>query len=498
MLVQHLVVLEIVQERGRRIFRVAGEKNRRPRHDVRRLLFQTLHQRLERHFRAPRLEGQQPRPAPPRGHDQHDREAEHDRNPRAFQDIDEGRGDKDRIDENERHHQRRRAPERPAPLLPHHDEAEHAGRPFRRGHRQHIGRRQRAGGAEHDHEQQDADQQDEIDARHVDLAEKLRGGVPDFEARQQAELHRLPRQGIGTRDDGLARDRRGSRGEDDQRQAHRFRRQQIERIGERRRVGQDQRALPEIIQQQRRQDEQEPRRLDRLAAEMPEVGVERLRPGHDQEDGTERNQPDEVMVRDEREPVPRVDRVQHRRIVGDVNGADHRHHQEPEHGDRRKQRRYARRAVRLHREQRHQNDDRERQDERREVGLHDPEALDRRHDRERRRDQRRAIEHRRADDAEAEHQRRAPAERAEGERHQRERAALPVVVGAQQDKNVFAGDDDDQRPDNERQDAEDDVASEHALDADGGVDRFAECVERAGADVAVDDADAAEGQSPVA
>ena len=52
------------------------------------------------------------------------------------------------------------------------------------------------------------------------------------------------------------------------------------------------------------------------------------------------------------------------------------------------------------------------------------------------------------------HERRAPPERAGRERGQRQRAALAVVVGAQQDQHVFDRDDDDQRPQDQRQHAE--------------------------------------------
>ena len=53
---------------------------------------------------------------------------------------------------------------------------------------------------------------------------------------------------------------------------------------------------------------------------------------------------------------------------------------------------------------------------------------------------------------------RAPAERAGGERSQRQRAALAVIVGAQQDQHVFERDRDDQRPQNQREHAEHDLA----------------------------------------
>ena len=59
-------------------------------------------------------------------------------------------------------------------------------------------------------------------------------------------------------------------------------------------------------------------------------------------------------------------------------------------------------------------------------------------------------------------ERRAPAERAKRERRERERAALAVVVGAQQNQDVFEGDDDDQRPHDQRQHAEHDLARDGA------------------------------------
>ena len=90
----------------------------------------------------------------------------------------------------------------------------------------------------------------------------------------------------------------------------------------------------------------------------------------------------------------------------------------------------------------------------------------------------------------------ALAEGALRQRHQRQRAALALVVGAQQDDDVFERDDDDQRPQDQRQHAEHAPRGRRAVGADRSDHRFAQGVERAGADVAVDDADAAERQQP--
>ena len=64
-----------------------------------------------------------------------------------------------------------------------------------------------------------------------------------------------------------------------------FGRQAVERVLERGRIAEQQRALPEIIQQQRRKDEREAKPVrSARAAEMPHIGVERLGPGHREKD----------------------------------------------------------------------------------------------------------------------------------------------------------------------------------------------------------------------
>jgi hypothetical protein len=83
-------------------------------------------------------------------------------------------------------------------------------------------------------------------------------------------------------------------------------------------------------------------------------------------------------------------------------------------------------------------------------------------------------------------------------RAQRKRAALAIAVGAKQDDHIFDGDDENERPDNERQDAEDRLLTGRCIWADCRQYRFAQGIERARADVAVDDPDAAESERPEA
>ena len=87
-------------------------------------------------------------------------------------------------------------------------------------------------------------------------------------------------------------------------------------------------------------------------------------------------------------------------------------------------------------------------------------------------------------------------ERALGERHQRQDAAFALVVGLHQEQHVFRRDDDQQRPDDERDDADHLVGAEaRAFElAERGLQR----VEGARADVAEHDADRAEREDPEA
>jgi hypothetical protein len=79
------------------------------------------------------------------------------------------------------------------------------------------------------------------------------------------------------------------------------------------------------------------------------------------------------------------------------------------------------------------------------------------------------------------------------ERQQRQRAAFAIVVGPQQEQHVFQRDDDRQGPDHQR-DQPDDFQARHPV---GGnrTQGFAECVKRAGTDIAIDNADRTKGQS---
>ena len=110
-------------------------------------------------------------------------------------------------------------------------------------------------------------------------------------------------------------------------------------------------------------------------------------------------------------------------------------------------------------------------------------------------DHRIAVEEGGADHAEHQDQRCAALGHRLAERHQREGAALALVVGVEQHDHVLERDDQQQRPGRSATGcrARPRGPTRHAL---GGRHRLAQRVEGAGADVAVDDADRAKRQGP--
>jgi hypothetical protein len=103
--------------------------------------------------------------------------------------------------------------------------------------------------------------------------------VADCEPGQEAELHGLLSHAERARNHRLRRDHRRRRGEQHHWYLGPSGQQQKERVHYRFRGPQNQRALRQVVQRQRREDDQEPRAADRAPAEVAHVGVECLRSG---------------------------------------------------------------------------------------------------------------------------------------------------------------------------------------------------------------------------
>ncbi len=104
--VQHLVMLETVQERGRRAFRVAGEEYGSAGHSLRRFLFQYADKIVERGFEPAGFRKQEPAATAPSIHHQHHQSANRQRHPAALYNLQQVRHQEGQVYEQKRRHER--------------------------------------------------------------------------------------------------------------------------------------------------------------------------------------------------------------------------------------------------------------------------------------------------------------------------------------------------------------------------------------------------------
>ena len=130
----------------------------------------------------------------------------------------------------------------------------------------------------------------------------------------------------------------------------------------------------------------------------------------------------------------------------------------------------------------------------REIGVELLQSFESGEDGNRRRDHRVSRKQRRPGDAKQKSDRRPLPKRALRQRHQGQDAALALVVGLHQEQHIFRGDDNQQRPDDQGNDADDLGRAERA--ALELAERRLQRVERARADIAENDADRAERKHP--
>ena len=126
LLVQHLVVLEAVHQRGRRALRIAGEEDRGARARAAAASFPGWRPGVRAAISSRRVFSNSSRL--PRRHVYITiitHAAERERHPAALDHLEQVGGQEGEIDEEERHDQRGGAEQRPAPHPPDHDEGHH-------------------------------------------------------------------------------------------------------------------------------------------------------------------------------------------------------------------------------------------------------------------------------------------------------------------------------------------------------------------------------------
>ena len=492
-LVQHLVVLHVVQQRRRDRRGRRGQEHRCAAHAVHGLAGRR-DEHGQRHGPFLQPLAHDPPAGRPGRQQREDHQADRDRQQRAFQQLGEPGGEEDQVDRDEHDEADARAPQRRAPDAEHHDILHQRRDQHRPHHRQPIGRQHRRRMLERDDEQRDGRRQRPIDRRQIDLPARPRRGVADLQARHEAELDRLLRHRKGAGDHRLAGDHRGERRDHQQRDRERRRDHVEERIVHIVRMADQHRRLAHVVEHQRGDGDPQPRDRDRLAPEMPHVRVERLRARHRVDHRAERQERVEGMRGEERPQMDRAERREHGGIARDMDQAHRRDRREIDEHDRAEQPADALGAVPLDREQADQDGERDPHHIRLERRADDAQPFDRRDDRDRGRQHRVGVEQRGRGQRPDQQQPpgRGGAQLAVDQRVEREAAALAAIVAAHDDEDVFDRHHEHERP----EDQADDAVQVGDIDAEviARVQRRLQRVERAGADVPEHDADCAQRQ----
>jgi hypothetical protein len=258
-------------------------------------------------------------------------------------------------------------------------------------------------------------------------------------------LNRLLGQRERARDERLRRDDRRGGGQTDERQQRPLRREQEERLFGSGRIAQQERSLAEIVQEQCRQHQAEPRDADWQLSEVAYVGIERFAAGHDEEDRAEHCEAVPAVLAEKATAWRGIDRRQHHRVLHERRDPERGDHDEPDHHNRSEHPADAVRAVPLDREHPDQDDDRDQHHVRIEERGRHLQPFDGTEHCDGRRDHPVAVEQRRAEESH-QHQRRPGAALAVvlgQQRSQRQDAALALVVGAHDDRDVLDRDDEE-------------------------------------------------------
>ena len=131
---------------------------------------------------------------------------------------------------------------------------------------------------------------------------------------------------------------------------------------------QDQRALSKVGEQDGRKHDGEPGEADRAGAEMPAVGVERLRSGHRQDHGAEGEERSHPVIEHEACAPGRRQSLKHAGVRQHLAATEQADRREPHQDHRPEQPADGAGAVPLDREQPDEDSKRDRDDKVREAG----------------------------------------------------------------------------------------------------------------------------------
>ena len=431
--------------------------------------------------------GKQAAAALPRAENENQRSGNHDRKPAAARDFQQIGGEKRQIKGQEDRRQSECSEFRPPPFFQHHDAEHKRGQHHGAGGGDAVGRSQVAGTAETQNHQHHRRQQHPIDGRNINLADFGVAGMVNLHARGETELHGLAGERISARDNRLAGNHGGCGGQHNQRNQRPLGHAQEKRIADGIGAAQEQRTLADVIECECGQNQRQPGRLNRPAAEVSHVGVERFRPGNRQHHRTEADEAAPTVVGGEIEAVIGIERAQNGWVLRNLIQPGGGQYGKPQQHYRAEQSADVLCAFTLDGKQQQQHRQRNRQHPMRQ----------------RRADNRQPLcggEHGngRGNDGVAEKQSGADQPRhrdqpgrfalqvLHGLLHQNHHAAFAFVVGMEDKNHIFQRHHQNQRPDNQRYKTEDARFAHPHMRGQKG---FFQGVKRAGADVAVNDAE---------
>ncbi len=454
-LVQHLVVLEVMEQR-------MGDHIDHPRHidgstghPGWRGFLQRGDHRLKGVAVFVQATNKLETLALPAGHHGEHHRAQGERQPATGEDLGEVGGKQRYVDTEQGGKQDGHQILVPVPAVLGHRAGEDGGEHHGAGHRDAVGRRQIAGVLEAHDDDHHRDIEHPVDDRNIDLAGLLLGGMNDANGGEITEAHCLPGQRKDPGDHRLRGDHRRHGCQEQQRHQRPFRGEQEEGVGNGGWVTQQQRTLTEVVKHQGGQHHDKPGEADWIFAKVAHIRVERLHPGDGQHHGAEGKEGGGLVLDKEAHRPDGVERTQHLGVVDDAAQPQHRQRHKPDQHDGGKQLAHHGGAMFLDGKEQGQHQHREGDDIGVEGGGENAQTLYGRHHRHRRGDHHLAIEEAATNQAEDDQQRRPAGGGVAGcQRHQGENATLTGVVGPHHKGEVLDRHHQDQQPEDQREKAE--------------------------------------------
>ena len=215
-----------------------------------------------------------------------------------------------------------------------HDEIEHeAGDDHVGGDGNAVSSGQVGGSTEHDHHNRNGDEQRPVHERQINLTGFPFVGVQDLQTRQIAQLDDLLGGAVGAGNECLRSNDRSRCCQGDHRVERPFGHHHEEGVDGCFWLAQQQGALPQITQHQRRHHHQKPGHLNRPTAKMTHIGIKGLSSGHAQNNRTQNEESDKWLPGNELQSMQWIQCQQNIGAIDDLRHTQRADGDEPQQHD---------------------------------------------------------------------------------------------------------------------------------------------------------------------